>query len=118
MAFLGLAMYFRLSHKYVRHAVLMGAGISLHTVAIFAIMVPSLVSLDIVRNVSALTALHAIVGGAVEIMGVWLMVTWLISKADVAKCFGRKNIMRVTIALWIAELILGVFVYLMLYPLP
>jgi uncharacterized membrane protein YozB (DUF420 family) len=117
---LGLAIYARLKHSYVKHAMLMGSGIVLHTVTIVAIMVPSLLSMDVLlRNLltgfALLTIAHATVGSLVELMGIWLVATWLSNTASVEKCFKRKNIMRVTIALWLTELILGIYVYMMLY---
>lgn len=117
---LGLAIYARLKHSYVKHAMLMGSGIVLHTVTIVAIMVPSLLSMDVLlRNLltgfALLTIVHATVGSLVELMGIWLVATWLSNTASVEKCFKRKNVMRVTIALWLTELILGIYVYMMLY---
>jgi uncharacterized membrane protein YozB (DUF420 family) len=120
IAFLVSAVYFRLKHSFVRHALMMGAGISLHTVAIFAIMVPSLLSLggllgDLLTRFSLMTLTHATAGGLVEIMGIWLIASWLTDTVHVEKCVKRKNVMRVTIALWLAELVLGVYIYVMLY---
>ncbi|MGA2310409.1 MAG: hypothetical protein ABSG57_12795 [Candidatus Bathyarchaeia archaeon] len=117
---LGLAIYARLKHSIVKHAMLMGSGIVLHTVAIVAIMVPSLLSMGVLlRNLltgfALLTIVHATVGSFVELMGIWLVATWLSNTASVEKCFKRKNVMRVTIALWLTELILGIYVYMMLY---
>jgi uncharacterized membrane protein YozB (DUF420 family) len=117
---LGLAIYARLKHGYVKHAMLMGSGIVLHTVAIVTIMVPSLLSMDVLlRNLltgfALLTIVHATVGSLVEITGIWLVAAWLSNTTTVEKCFKRKNVMRVTIALWLMELILGIYVYMMLY---
>lgn len=113
-------MYARLKHSYRKHAMLMGSGIALHTVTIVAIMVPSLLSLgvrlgNLLTGFALLTIVHAMAGSLVEVMGIWLVATWLSNTASVEKCFKRKNVMRVTIALWLMELILGIFVYMMLY---
>ena len=113
-------MYARLKHSNLKHAVMMGSAIVLHTVAIFAIMLPSLLSLSmsvILKNLSrlALVTTHSMIGSLVEIMGVWLVASWLFNRSNVEKCFKRKNVMRVTIALWLTELVLGIFVYMMLY---
>jgi uncharacterized membrane protein YozB (DUF420 family) len=99
---------------------MMGAGISLHTVAIFAIMVPSLLSLrgllkNLLTRFSLITLTHATAGALVEIMGIWLIVSWLTDTIHVEKCIKRKNIMIVTIALWLVEFVLGVYIYMMLY---
>lgn len=120
LAILGMAVYARLKHSMVKHAALMGSGIALHTVAIGAIMVPSLLSMGallrkLLTSFALLTIVHATLGSIVEILGVCLVATWLSNRTNVEKCFKRKNIMRVTIALWLTELILGIFVYMMLY---
>lgn len=117
---LALAVYARLKHSHVRHAILMGVAIVLHTVAIAAIMIPSLISMrnvfnNLLTRFAFVTLTHATIGSLVELMGVWLVASWLFNTASVEKCFKRKNVMRVTVALWLAELILGVYVYMMLY---
>lgn len=122
---IALAVYARLKHNYVKHATLMGVGIVLHTVSIFVIMVPSLLSManpssshlfvNLLTGFALLIVIHASVGSLVEIMGIWLVATWLPNRAGVEKCFRRKNVMRVTIALWLLELILGIYIYMMLY---
>jgi uncharacterized membrane protein YozB (DUF420 family) len=119
-ALLGLALFARYRHNLVRHAVLMGTSIGLHTVAILAIMVPSILSMDgllgnLHSSFALLTLTHAGVGSLVEMMGVWLLAAWLTNTARVEKCVERKNIMRITVALWIAELMLGIYIYMMLY---
>jgi uncharacterized membrane protein YozB (DUF420 family) len=104
----------------------MGVGIVLHTVSIFLIMVPSLLSMvnpssqvhllaNLLTGFALLVITHATLGSLVEIMGIWLVATWLPNRAGVEKCFKRKNVMRVTIALWLLELILGIYIYKMLY---
>jgi uncharacterized membrane protein YozB (DUF420 family) len=120
VAFLALAVYFRLRHSYPKHAVMMGAAIGLHTAAILVIMVPSLLSMDgsladLSTRLSLITLMHAMVGSVVEIMGIWLVAAWLTDTARVEKCVRRRNVMRVTIALWLVELVLGIYIYMMLY---
>jgi uncharacterized membrane protein YozB (DUF420 family) len=124
LAILGLAIIARLKHSNVKHALMMGSAIVLHTFAIFAIMVPSLLSMesssagllkDLLTRFALVTVTHSIMGSLVEIMGVWLVASWLFNRSSVEKCFKRKNVMRVTIVLWLAELVLGIFVYMMLY---
>jgi uncharacterized membrane protein YozB (DUF420 family) len=124
LAILGLAIVARLKHSFVKHALMMGSAIVLHTFAIFAIMIPSLLSMesspagllkDLLTRLALITVTHAIVGSLVEIIGVLLVALWLFNRSKVDKCFKRKNIMRVTIALWLTELVLGFFVYMILY---
>jgi uncharacterized membrane protein YozB (DUF420 family) len=124
LAILGLAIVARLKHSFVKHALTMGSAIVLHTFAIFAIMIPSLLSMesspagllkDLLTRLALITVTHAIVGSIVEIIGVLLVALWLFNRSKVDKCFKRKNIMRVTMALWLTELVLGFFVYMILY---
>jgi uncharacterized membrane protein YozB (DUF420 family) len=116
---LASAIYARLRHNSMSHGTLMGSGVALHTVSIFAIMVPSLRSMDgLLRSFtrfSLLTITHAAVGSLVEVLGLWLVASWLFSRVNVEKCFRRKNVMRITMVLWLIELVLGVYVYMMLY---
>lgn len=117
---LALAVYARLRHSYVKHAAMMGFSIVLHTVSIVTIMVPSLLSMDgLLQNLQTrfalLTLTHAAIGSLVEVMGIWLVASWFLNTVSIEECFGRKNVMRVTIALWLTEIILGVYVYMMLY---
>jgi uncharacterized membrane protein YozB (DUF420 family) len=56
------------------------------------------------------------VGSVVEILGVLLVVAWLFNRTRIDNCFKRKYLMGATIILWILELVLGVYVYMTLYP--
>jgi uncharacterized membrane protein YozB (DUF420 family) len=58
------------------------------------------------------------VGSVVEILGVLLVVAWVFNRTRIDNCFKRKHLMEATIILWILELILGLYVYINLYPLP
>jgi uncharacterized membrane protein YozB (DUF420 family) len=54
------------------------------------------------------------IGSLMEVIGVWLAASWVSNRVYVEKCFRRKIIMGVTIALWLSELALGMYVYMML----
>jgi uncharacterized membrane protein YozB (DUF420 family) len=115
-----LGIYAKMKHRHKRHAAIMGTVLAAHTVSIMAIMVPSLLSMgglleNLLTRLALVAIAHAIMGSAVELSWIWLLGTWLSNTRDINACFGRKNIMRVTIALWAVELILGVYVYIMLY---
>jgi len=104
------------------HGIIMTCCIALHTIAIFAIMVPSLLSLhsllsNLSTRLSLLVTTHAAAGSVVEILGVWLVAAWISNRKKTGDCFRRKHIMEITITLWILEIILGVYVYMTLYPL-
>jgi uncharacterized membrane protein YozB (DUF420 family) len=59
---------------------------------------------------------HAALGSVVETLGVLLMVAWVFNGSRIDNCFQRKYLMLATIILWILEIILGVYVYMTLYP--
>jgi uncharacterized membrane protein YozB (DUF420 family) len=118
---LASAVYARLRHNRVIHATMMSSGIALHTVSIFAIMVPSLLSLQgllsgLSTRLSMLVAAHAAVGSIVEILGVLLVAAWISNRTKVDNCFRRKHIMEATTVFWIFEVFLGVYLYMTLYP--
>lgn len=117
---IALGMYARLKHSYVKHAAMMVGGIVLHTISIFAIMLPSLLSFhspleNPLTNFALVTLVHAAVGSLVELLGLLLVTVWLLHAGNIKRCFGRKGTMRITTVLWLIELALGVYVYVMLY---
>jgi len=61
-------------------------------------------------------ALHAVLGTLVEILGIYLVLRWVLHRIDTKFCFGRKLLMKITFVLWLAELLLGVYGYFLLYP--
>lgn len=120
-AFLVLALFAIARRKYRIHGVIMGCGIVLNTISIFLVMVPSLLRLDglisgLSTRLSSLVVTHAVVGSVVEILGVLLVVAWVFNGTGVDSCFRRKYLMETAIILWILELVLGVYVYMTLYP--
>ena len=120
-ALLVLALLANAGRKYRVHGVIMGCCIALNTISIFAIMVPSLLRLNGLINglstrLSLLVVTHAVVGSVVEILGALLVVAWVFNGTRVDNCFRRKDLMVAVMILWILELVLGVYVYMTLYP--
>ena len=120
-AVLVLALFAIVKRKYVIHGVLMGCGVVLHTISIFVVMVPSFLILrhlisGLTTRLSLLIVIHATAGSIVEILGVLLVAAWVFDRDKVNNCFQRKYIMLVTITLWIVEFLLGIYLYMMLYP--
>jgi uncharacterized membrane protein YozB (DUF420 family) len=111
---------FKRRHSYAKHGIIMGIAVALHTILIFAVMVPSLMaSTGLFANLLnrlALTILpHSVLGSIVEILGIYFLSVWASNRGLSKACFKNKMIMKVTIVLWIAELILGIYVYILLY---
>ncbi len=98
----------------------MGIALVLNTVSIGVVMMPSLLSFRGLFSMpftrpAWLVIVHAITGSLVEILGVWLVGTWTFRRHEIKACAKKRNIMRATILLWLVELFLGIYVYIMLY---
>ncbi len=96
----------------------MFAATLLHSVTILAWMIPSFSGLITAPGAISLVDLltigiiiHAIAGMIAVILGVWIVASWRL-RVDVKTCFAKKNIMRVTITLWIIALAIGIILYL------
>lgn len=98
----------------------MGLAVVLHTVSIFVVMVPSLLAsgglFGDLSNYLALVALsHSVLGSFVEVLGVYLLSVLALNRGITKACFRNKMIMRVTFVLWVVELVVGIYVYFLLY---
>jgi hypothetical protein len=54
---------------------------------------------------------QAFTGIASTILGIWLVASWRL-QVNMKTCFAKKNVMRVTILLWLITLIIGIVLYL------
>jgi uncharacterized membrane protein YozB (DUF420 family) len=117
-----VSLVLKLKHNYMKHGTTMGIAVALNTVSVLVVMVPSLLSKKgIFENLSTrfalMTVSHAILGSLVEILGIFLLIAWIFNRHDMKFCFKNKRIMRAAIFFWLVELILGVYIYTMLYVL-
>jgi uncharacterized membrane protein YozB (DUF420 family) len=106
--------------SFIKHGTVMAIALVLNTISIFAVMIPSLLGIqavfgDLFTRVALVIGSHAVLGSLVEALGIYLVGTWAFSPHDIKNCVGRKKIMIVTIALWFLELMVGVYIYAMLY---
>lgn len=121
-AVLVTSLIFKFKKNYMKHGATMGIAIALNTVSVLLVMVPSLLSQqglfeNLTTSFALATISHAILGSLAEILGIYLLATWIFHRHDVKTCFKNKRIMRATTFLWLVELIVGVYIYAMLYPL-
>ena len=98
----------------------MGIAVTLHTILIFAIMVPSLASLvgslgNLLTTSTLVILSHAVLGSLVEVLGLYLVLAWALNHWNVKVCHGNKRFMKPTIILWLIEIALGTYVYILLY---
>jgi uncharacterized membrane protein YozB (DUF420 family) len=104
--------------KFRQHGTTMLTAVVLHTVMILAWMIPSLSSFfsspsstNLANIIVVTTLVHAFMGIATDILGIWLVASWRL-QADMKTCFAKKRIMRVTLTLWLIALVLGIILYL------
>jgi len=110
----------KLRRGFAKHGVVMGLALLLNTISIAVVMIPSslsfrgLFSAPFTRPTLAIVS-HIVMGSLTEILGIWLVAVWAFRRHEIKACARRKNVMRGTILLWMVELFLGVYVYIMLY---
>jgi len=114
-----LSFYFKRERMYPKHGATMTIAVTLHTIAIFGIMLPSLFALTSTLGTSIVRSLvilpHAILGSLVEILGLYLVLTWAQHHREVKVCSENKRFMKPTFILWLLELAIGICVYILLY---
>jgi len=116
---IGLLMA-KAKRSFQKHGLIMGIAVGLHTISILIVMVPSLAAsrglfADLFASLALVVLLHAILGSLVEVLGIYLVATWATNRKNVQACFKRKTAMRATVMLWLLELIIGVYTYILLY---
>ena len=107
--------------SFQRHGKIMSWALVLHLIAIFSIMVPSLVLAVIpeyiVRNVldlvSIFVLIHVPLGVVAVSLGIWFVVGWRLK--GLKSCFNRRKLMRLAFILWLITLSLGIVIYLVFY---
>jgi uncharacterized membrane protein YozB (DUF420 family) len=118
---LTVSILLRFRHRYSAHGAMMGPAVVLHSILIFAIMVPSLLGITpVFGNLATSSVLavvsHAFLGGIVEVLGLYLVMSWALRSWNPKTCPKNKRLMIGTLIMWLIELVLGVLVYLLLYP--
>ncbi|MEM2107694.1 MAG: hypothetical protein QXL10_00205 [Candidatus Bathyarchaeia archaeon] len=99
-----------------QHGLVMLAAVAMHTMLILAWMTPSFASLftsstNFADAFVVAILVHAFSGVAADALGVWLVASWRL-REDIQACFAKKGVMRITIALWLIALLLGMALYL------
>jgi len=106
--------------SYAQHGRFMSIAVVLNAASIGIVMLPSLLlGLGFIATyptnpISITTIIHAILGAAAELLGVYLVLKWR-SSGNVTVCMKNKRLMVPTIVLWTATVALGVVIYLQLY---
>lgn len=102
--------------KFRQHGIVMLTAVVLHTIIILAWMVPSFSasvpgSINLADIIVVTILVHAFMGIVADLLGIWLVASWRL-RADMKTCFAKKNLMRVTMTLWLITLFLGIVLYL------
>lgn len=118
--FLAVGLSSKFMHRYLTHGTIMTIAVILNTFSIFAVMVPSFQSNPalfegLIPRLEYVAIPHMILGSVVEALGIFLVAKWVLSIHNIQGCVRRKRIMLVTISLWLVNLLLGVYLYGILY---
>jgi uncharacterized membrane protein YozB (DUF420 family) len=119
-ALLLLGFGFKKRREFFPHGTVMLTAVILNAVSIVLVMGPSLLGRvqfveDYPLGKLSLAILgHAILGSAVEALGIWIVATWHF-RPGVQRCASKKKIMRWTLAAWFVTLSLGVVLYILIY---
>ena len=104
--------------SFMSHGAVMFIATLLNTGSILAVMIPAALGMgdSSITGFNMLFRAHALLGLIVEAAAIYLVADWRFQKPG-PTCFQRKNWMLILTLGWIAELILGMLLYLRLYPL-
>ncbi|NLF89478.1 hypothetical protein GX563_11740 [Candidatus Bathyarchaeota archaeon] len=117
-----LGYFYKRKLKFYMHGAVMAVAVALHLITVFAVMVPSFV-LGVIPYyvipeplmvISLASVIHGVLGIVAIVLGVYLVAAWAFRR-NVNGCFKRKNVMRLTISVWFASLILGFLLYITFY---
>ena len=104
--------------KFRQHGITMLSAVVLHAILILMWMIPSFSvflgapdSINYADVIVIIVLFHAFAGIVAFVFGVWLVGSWHL-KTNMKTCFAKKNIMRVTLALWLIALLFGIILYL------
>ena len=123
LVILGLLLggvWLKATKQFRQHGITMLTALVLHAAIVFAWMIPSFnlfvspgsINLADTRFI-VIILVHAFAGIASIILGIWLVASWRL-QANMKTCFAKKNVMRVTITLWLTALVIGIYLYLII----
>ena len=104
--------------SFMPHGIVMFIATLLNTGAILMVMIPVALGLgdSSIIGFNMLFRTHALIGLIVEAAAIYILAEWRFQKPG-PTCFQRKKWMLTLTLVWIGELILGMLLYMRLYPL-
>lgn len=102
----------------VRHGYLTVAALVLHTILIFAVMVPPLLDgVDELGSLPLLSAVdvwsHVVLGTAAEVVGLAIVFVWLSKPPALMRCLSMKKWMLPLFIVWIISLVNGALIHVL-----
>jgi uncharacterized membrane protein YozB (DUF420 family) len=114
-----LGFQFKRMKNYSGHGKTMMFALALNLILIIFVMVPSLViyagALLTEPLLGLIIALHAICGTIAALLAITIIIAWRSVPAEKLGCRRRKRLMRPTITIWTAALLLGITFYVVGY---
>jgi uncharacterized membrane protein YozB (DUF420 family) len=103
--------------KFVPHGVIMSAATIMNTLAILTVMIPVALRLadTSIPEFNLLFRTHSLLGLIVETIAIYIVAEWRFQKPS-PTCFQRKSWMLGLSLFWMAELIIGMLLFMKLYP--
>lgn len=103
--------------KYVSHGAIMFVATLMNTGAILAVMIPVALRLaeTSIPEINFLFRSHILLGLIVECISIYIVADWRFQEPG-PTCFQRKNWMLGLSLFWMTELILGILLFMKLYP--
>ena len=119
---LAVGMVFKLKRRIQLHGQLMLAAVALNIASFLAVMAPAWDSVGEggIRGLSTVGIVHVSLGGLAMLSSLWVVGTWLLpllsTRPMKARCYGawNKRLMWIVLGLWLASLIMGFVLYLMI----
>jgi hypothetical protein len=107
---------FARNKRFRAHGFTVTAAVGLHALTILLVMIPRFISwgllfTDFFSPTIIITWIHAPLGLAVLILGVYLVLVWRFQDPG-ASCYKRARLMRPLWLLWVLNLVLGLLIYI------
>lgn len=103
--------------KYGSHGAVMFAAVTMNSLAILTVMIPVALRLTetSIPGFNLLFRSHVLLGFIVETISIYILTEWRFQKPG-PTCFQRKNWMLSLGMLWMTEVIIGILLFMKLYP--
>ena len=118
MGVIFVGFVFAKRRSFMTHGIVLFIATLLNTVSILVVMIPVALRLgdSSVIGLNMLFRAHMVVGLIVEAAAIYILAEWRFQKPG-PTCFQRKKWMLTLALVWIGELILGLLLYMRLYPI-